>query len=88
MSMQLGVALRPLGGRGGAEAPSDWPPSHWCATKSNGLHEFLSILNVNKKAKKKKREKEEKKEKSRHFKKEAQNVDGYFLTLSKRSPIT
>lgn len=84
--MQLGVALRPLGGRGGAEAPCDWPSSDWCATKSNGLHEFLSILNVNKKAKRKgKKEKMEKK--SRHFKEEAQNVDGYFLTLSKRSPI-
>lgn len=50
--MQLGVALRPLGGRGGAEAPLIGP-GDWCATKSNGLHEFLSILNVNKKKQKK-----------------------------------
>lgn len=26
VSMQPGVALRPLGGRGGAKVPSDWPP--------------------------------------------------------------
>lgn len=63
MSMQLGVALRPLGGRGGAEAPLIGP-GDWCATKSKRSARILVHFEREQKSKKKNK----KRRKSRHSK--------------------